>query len=340
MPKNFNDEFKDSIMQQFTEFGRVKIDGALTYMAAVSGNKQSYNFNPTIVIAKEFPRYLEALATIDTGTETRERFVMAPSPGYVDHWIAGEIFINKDGTKSMLIMDSLGPSGFYSGCDEFFKKFPLGNIYYAAYLRQNSPSGCSIFSLDDVRHLFTIDNYLPRNDVTSINLWKYLQQHIDNHINWDSDKKVNFVKLPLPFLRTTQTSNLFAQKADQKPIIDSYDSKEKEVPLGKKKSTMKNLSEQFKKNNNQFMAKNGGVTKQNGRLQEQLIKMQTVVEKYLNDNTEESIKHNRQKFTLEAFEKKVLAPPAKRSLILSQSAIDDSKDRDNVNIPAKKRKTK
>jgi hypothetical protein len=247
--------FTNYMMEFVNGFGKITYDGALLTSAQIAERKNSkkdaYTFNPTIIRENEFPAYLDILASAPK--PSRERFVIAGDK----HWITGDIQINSDGRVSILFIDSLGLSAQQESKDnvliiaistvelikQFSRVFSDADIHFSIDKRQNIPKGCSAFALDDARHLFVVEKYLPKQyhdaglhgylaDASKNgNAIKILDNSEDTNLfeqKFD-EINVNACHIPLPFMRTMQSRDLL------KNIDSPYRSQaEKSAPINKK----------------------------------------------------------------------------------------------------------
>lgn len=237
VPDKSQDIFSEYSLQ-FSGFGRIKYEGGLLTALQVNKRKKSYKFNPTIlnennVKSNEMREYIEALKNMNP--PIRERFVLAG-----EHWICGDIEINEKGEVNVLLVDSLGDIGEDHHIIEKFNENFSGkklNFYVDKTVRQNSSSGCSVFALDDVRHLYTVERYIPK--VYKNNLFKYLEgehQRLQKENSIEMQKKnVKVTNLPLALVRTAQTSKLIKGKDGQRSLIEQRTQEEQVAPVKKAK---------------------------------------------------------------------------------------------------------
>ncbi|EKD69993.1 MAG: hypothetical protein ACD_46C00682G0005 [uncultured bacterium] len=153
--KQNQDKFKDFMMQFTRGFGHINEEGVLLTCAQISDRKK-YSFNPTVLNDDNFDKYLRLLS--DMPYPLRERFYIKSI-----HAICGDIWIDRDGCVSVLLIDSLGfeKSGYFREYGEKIgKQFSNAKIYVSYNKKQYSDMGCSVFAIDDLVHLYTMEKYL------------------------------------------------------------------------------------------------------------------------------------------------------------------------------------
>ena len=170
---------------------------ALFILAAIKKDKQDiYDYRPTVFNAKDFKQYLEILN--QSPVPVNEKFLIASL-----HWISGEIEILSD-TVNIFLLDSFGTPDeeHLMTINKVFKDKEI-NFFVSNSKRQNSGSGCSVFALDDIRHLSTRFQY------TNIPIFEHLNMNITERIQLESDPTiwVNRCNLPASIMRTKQSSN-------------------------------------------------------------------------------------------------------------------------------------
>lgn len=200
------------IPQFSEEFGKVTFNGALLTCSQLKSRK-SYHFDCTVIdLTEEYAAYSNGIvagikcffATLkESNTPLREKFIFCDF-----HWHSGEIIIDENLNAYLFLIDSLGADSLYLPCEieeTFFSIFPNGNFYLSKEKRQFSEKGCSAMALDDCIHLFSIENYLDKK-YKKTGLLGYLKD-----VAQPSKKSPNIkiVPLPIPFLRTTQSSAIF-----------------------------------------------------------------------------------------------------------------------------------
>jgi hypothetical protein len=281
-------------MAEFSNgFGHITYNGGLFTCAQIKSRKE-YQFNPTILKDRaEFDTYLKLLKT-DTTPPMRERFVISGT-----HWISGEINIDRDGKASMLIIDSLGNWEKEDG-DDVSKSFPQCKIYYSSVKRQNAAKGCSVFSLDDARHLFTTDRYLEsKYDETG--LFGYLAESSDQKQNATSaseSKSISIIKakMPLTLLRTEQSAEL-KERIKARPML------EQEQAVSKKGMT---ANEQATRDFRPISSSDSKTI--NMRITDKLNKFTKNNADFLFNNDQKTIEGLKQSFSLEGFKKRIKQP--------------------------------
>lgn len=229
---------------------------ALLTCAQTAHRKVKYDFNPTVIHCfSAFPEYINAIQLMmkkQSLSTIRERFILTGT-----HWISGEIMIEENGTVKALVIDPVSLEKNSVACYEtpkvlslLRKQFPDIQLYYPSEKRQRDYESCCIFALDDVIHLYTIEQYLPTK-----NLYDYFDQqhataiavHPENNDAKDNAKiqtetvTVIPVKLPLSLMRTTQSTILSQPKIKgdniSPSIIGSRPASEQNEPVNKKGQT-------------------------------------------------------------------------------------------------------
>ncbi|MBV8802828.1 MAG: hypothetical protein JO131_07715 [Gammaproteobacteria bacterium] len=283
-------------MQQFTHgFGNIFYDGALLTLTEIAHRKKDrYTFNPAILKHDEINRYFQELSQLHP---LRERFIIAHM-----HWNIGEIVVDDKNHAQLLIIDSLGNKlaeekyFLKEIIHHFSKHFQNHTIYVSKDLRQNSPMGCSIFALDDLRHLYTVETYLPK---VYSGLFDYLKKTSDV----TEEKKITIenktisyfpCQLPLSLERTRQNENLLTI-ISQRHIENIH-------PINKRKDLAKDSAiQEFVEVKN----KKGILKRHNKRLENQLLKMAKNNEYFLLHNSINMIKEYMQTFTLSGLRKRL-----------------------------------
>lgn len=243
-------------------FGNLVYVDALLTCAQIKVRKKSsrlgkkpYDFNPTVLQGpldsplsltsdpsglEEFQDYLKFIKD-QAPRPLRERFIITGQ-----HWISGDIEIDSSGKVKVFFLDSMGMEypktnihpNTIKLLNKFAEIFPESEMYYSRTRRQGKGPGCSVFALDDLRHLFTVEDYLPPE--YKHNLFNYLANQVpkieaDTQAEWDDEdktklknpepysnwllsikvnedtiqKRLHCVPIPLPFMRTTLSSKLY-----------------------------------------------------------------------------------------------------------------------------------
>jgi hypothetical protein len=284
--------------QFFNGFGKIKFNGALLTCAQVAVRK-NYVFNPTVLhYLTSFEPYLNLLK--EDYRPCRARFVMADS-----HWMAGDIEIQADGRTRFLLIDPLGyedDSFNLFGSEDmlraFAKVFPGSEIYYSSTVRQHTDVGCSVFALDDVRHLYTAEKYLEEK-YKKTGLFGYLSDQKSIVVRLAPDEKIShqvevkICHLPLSLERTMQSKDLYKE-------IEKRSSSEQNQKVNKKNQTAKeSVDEGF-----EDFKTGEKVTKKNNRLQKKLQKMAMYNEQYLRGVPKEEMDVAMKSFTLEDYQRR------------------------------------
>src|SRR3990167_8388313 len=216
-------------------FGHLVYADGLLACAQIKASKSDYDFNPTVLRGPlefanspedlaEFRAYLSIIK--QSGKKPlRERFIITGQ-----HWITGDIQIDADGKVQVLFLDSMGleypvTSMHINTADiinEFSNVFPDASIYFSKTRRQASGPGCSVFALDDVRHLFTVEKYL-QSQYTG--LFSYLAAQVGSSGNMAEPYRerklanggtVHCIPIPLSLMRTTLSSRLYTTYIPQR----------------------------------------------------------------------------------------------------------------------------
>jgi hypothetical protein len=294
--RSINAELRAELIKQQAEqikefrhgFGKITFVGGLLTCAQVSARK-TYTFNPTILQEEEedFKAYLEILKK-EPGP-LRERFVIYGR----FHWMCGDISIDEYGRAQIVFIDSLGYSLGYAYFSEKFQEFsncfPTGVIYFSAEKRQNSARGCSVFALDDVTHLFTLEQYLDKK-YKSTGLFGYLADHIIKQDAQLSASPVLPCQLPLSLERTKQSSKFFQAISGREPM-------EQAQHVNKRGQNAElSAKEHFNLKNEKLI---------NDRLADKLQKMADHNASYLVNTQPEVISETKRQFTLEGFKNRI-----------------------------------
>lgn len=267
-------------MAEFTNgFGHVTYEGALLTCAQIKKRKP-YHFDPIVLRTYELKEFFQTLK--NKPLPTRAKFIISDK-----HWVCGDILIERGGKVRALILDSLGAkkeqiseemiSLLYVITDEFSDT----NVYLARTKRQNAKKGCSIFSIDDVMHFYTLERYL-----TTKNLFSYLEEQKDNNrIQYLSNCSVIFCSLPVSLYRTMQSRKFF----DLPGIDNGFVNKKGETARSSVNKTLK--------------IEGAESIPRNARLDCQLAKIAEYNARYLGENSSENVQKESAAFTLDAFKK-------------------------------------
>jgi hypothetical protein len=279
-----------TLLNQFNDgFGNIKYDGVLLTCAQIQDRKKNYIFNPTVLdessnIFEDFTLYLTLLK--NANGPLRERFILTGN-----HTVCGDIELEQDGSVSV-----------------FFKR----TIYISNQVRQSSVAGCYVFALDDLRHLFTVENYLPAIDSTykQTGLFGYLRANVERamvkmdalrlqgqHTEEEFDFPVLYTELPFSLQRTHQSTTLLSE------IIPRLPAAELNAAMNKKRQT----PAQFKEKNTcfEYNAQYGRVF--NTRLEQALNKFSFFNKKFVESNGYQAllIQQKMNPFTLENFKQRI-----------------------------------
>lgn len=215
-----------SYTQQFVNgYGKINYQGGLLSCAQIQERKaisHAYDFNPTVIDAQgnEFVKYLEIIKKSQL-KPLRAKFIIADV-----HWFAGEIEITQDGRARILIIDSLGKDSSFFPTDlmtQFSQVFPQGDIYFSTEKRQHASAGCSVYAIDDITHLYTLEKFIDKPS-KNYNLFDYLEENITKSKTLDSSGlqiEYKLCKLPITLLRTKQSTKLFPLFSERSPSEQS-----------------------------------------------------------------------------------------------------------------------
>ncbi|HTM62933.1 MAG TPA: hypothetical protein VL360_00360 [Gammaproteobacteria bacterium] len=290
----YHDEIAITMAQFVEEFGDITFEGGLLTCAQIRENKkEKYEFNPIILpphgiedkVSEYCGEYIDILK--DISIPACERFII---PG--DHWFVGEIEIDQNKNINAYILDSLSGGIVFSEdfADELRKRFPDSNIniYYADEVRQNSKLGCSVFSLDDIRQLFTLNKYVGSKYSTQ-GLYGYLADNqIDSKEGSDENIHLHRCQTPLKLLRSMQSFTL------KKEVIPSRSEEEQNLAIsGKGETAKQSVKKYFVDNNNQRV------------WQKLTVNIAQKNAMYLLSHDPEVIQAHKEDFTLAAFRRRV-----------------------------------
>lgn len=243
----------------FAYFGNIGYKEGKLACAAIRHSKQSktidsYNFSPTLLKFSEFKYYLLLLK--HRSHPLRARFLIASS-----HWLAGDIQIDSTGKAQILFLDSLGN---YENININTKLcmatlasvFEAHNIFFSSLQRQYSQIGCSVFALDDMQHLFTLERYLKDSHGKAIGLFNFLNAQEKPAINIEVEEhdavqsvSVHMSHLPISLLRTTQSRHVYN-------VIKERSEIEQETPINRKQETAAtSVNKHFFSNSNERLSK-------------------------------------------------------------------------------------
>ncbi|MHB1947461.1 MAG: YopJ family acetyltransferase [Gammaproteobacteria bacterium] len=294
-----------NLMRQFINgFGNIEFNGGLLTLAQTRARK-AYEFNPVILNKSEFKEYLAILR--ESPHPLRERFVIAGG-----HWIVGDIKIDEKGHVSVLFLDSLSIeriSEFFTekAIIEFARLFPDATIYYVDIKRQYSTLGCSVFALDDVRHLYTVEDGHLEEKYNLSGLHGYLadsakvlssKEEYKPIVIQDYDGigkyTVTLCALPLSLMRTMQS------RALTNWVITDRSEAERKVPVNKKREIMTpEYAEQT------FFRDAGSAKRINIRLEETLKKIARYNFEFLKNRDSKTVNEETEPFTLKGFKKRI-----------------------------------
>ena len=269
------------------ERGGVSYEGGLLTCAQIKSRKSTYHFNPVILDQKEeFVNFLKAIKQYNK--PLAEKFIVTGG-----HWISGVIRINANGRADILLMDPCGPGDrliLTFIAKHLPKLFPDFRIYIAEEKRQHDFCSCQTFALDDVQHLFTLEKYLIM-DNKSVSMFDYIEAQQKAEMNFANWKvKVRLVRLPLTFMRTMQSKDLFNK------IIPSWPPNELSLAVNKKGQLTANLAMTF------FQPESGKPKKLcNVRIKKKFDNMADNNLHFLLSKDKDSVEKLKKEFTLQCF---------------------------------------
>lgn len=272
-----------SLLMPYTKsFGSLDHNHALLTCAEVSARKP-YEFNPTVITSNQQDEYFEILKNSEH-TEIRERFCITAG-----HWRTGDIQIKND-RVNIVILDSFGlpeEDKYYTKLmlDEVSKTFSnSAAVFFDKTTRQYSGFGCSVVSLDDLMHLFTLENYLPQKDLF---LYFASQGRTSESISLNTDTNINIIPsdLPLSLMRITQDEKLKTK------IIPSRKEEESWSVNKNKQTALESVAPSF--------------VSYNFRLKDKLHKMAGRALTYLTSHGMSQVIMGMQKHTLDGFKQRI-----------------------------------
>ena len=278
------DDVIEVISYELREFipGKINTESALLTLAQIHDRKTQYEFNPSLITSEEECReFFETLKNTSI-RPIRERFIINGDP----HWISGDIEITSSGEVRVFVIDSLGELdakcldfSYTPIIAEVFKDEDV-SVWYTDSKRQCAGSGCSIYAIDDVTHLYGIEAILRKN------LFEYLKEHTTS-----SEKKgpliINKCHLPLSLERTTQNKRA-KDNLDQRLVEENY------PPINKKGNRIETFYSFFNKDD------------MNYRLNQQLDKMrQYNIEFLKKPENIDSLVEKKSKFTIEGTKERI-----------------------------------
>jgi len=206
------------VMKQLTRgLGRIQatknsIDvdsAALFVLAAIKQDKQSdYAYHPTVVNEANLVEYLNLVKGM--APPVSEKFLISGT-----HWNSGAIEIHDDEVNILLIdpLDEPTPE-YIKACQEVFgdKKVTIYvNYNTGKKQRQFGGVGCSVFALDDVRHLHT--------SFRDSSLFAYLASHTKPMGEEHQGGVTHYSELPPSMQRTMQSRDAF-DAADADAVVN------------------------------------------------------------------------------------------------------------------------
>lgn len=273
--------------------GIINYHNVLLTCAQIAARKK-YSFHPTIIKTYEADEYFFALSRAKL--PIRERFIVTGA-----HFYPGDVMIDEKKHATLLIADSLQGEALTLTKHTLFtlkKYFPNSTIYIPQEHRQVTMKGCSVFSLDDLRHLHTIEQYLPSEYKKENGLFDYLKDNSEKEIFLTKKQNTITVKLchlPLSLERTRQNENLLKELIPTRTF-------ENKLPINKRGET---AAESVSKYVQEAKNKKGEKRQYNKRLERQLEKMAAYNANYILNHSMQNIKDSMQQFTLRGFQKRM-----------------------------------
>ncbi len=290
-----------------SSFGQLTYEAALLSVTETSIRK-SYPFHPTVIILKdqqdkddddEVNRYFKALKKLQP--PIRERFIISGP-----HWICGDIQIDQNGKMSCLLVDSLdlkcSDLGLASVAFKIKKIHPSCDIYVTNFKRQYSQLGCSVFALNDLRNLHTVENYLNEQYKES-GLFGYLENSHRKNGSIEiaigqglklRTMEVRLCELPLTMMRAAQSSTLWDKLIPERADECQNINKNREDILTSLDKHMDTLIVDHKPK------------KVNSRLQYKLNKMGDQIIKFVAEHPRAQMSDLTSRFTVDGFIKRTL----------------------------------
>ncbi|MHB1949268.1 MAG: YopJ family acetyltransferase [Gammaproteobacteria bacterium] len=266
-------------------------------------NKKDYEYTPTILNeVSEFNAYLLMIKNCKT-LPINERFVIADT-----HWISGQIKVNENKQVEIVFIDPSGAKYSVEEKDSYeslsptliesiklfndiFHDIPAADkqLYFDPTKRQHD-TGCSVFALDDCRHLFTVEKYMRSLPEGQRSLFDYLKFHKKGEKTVDG---VTFTEtqLPISFLRTKQSSKAFT-------LFSTRSEQEQKQKINKKGLTAAESTDQS------YRAEHSS-KKMNLRLKDKLTKMADHNFHYLFNTPSADVEKAKEEFTLAGFKKRM-----------------------------------
>jgi hypothetical protein len=275
--------FMHQQMRRFARgFGHIKHPDILLTLAQIKSRKK-YNFHPMAISDQTFEDFFSYMARQTPPYE--QKFIVTG-----EHSFCGELRIDENHMASIYLIDSLGISAESSHFHESFithmmAHFRTNRVYINQEIRQRVSTGCSIFALDDIQHLYRLR--LPEQYK---NIWDYLEKTAcpDAQALENIDILVHRYPLPTPLLRTMQTRKLLEE------VIPERLTKESEYPINKKGKTIRQSAQQF-------FAKNEEGKLINQRLTYKLHKIRLYNWSFLKNCTPEELTECKKQFTFHEY---------------------------------------
>jgi hypothetical protein len=316
-------DFKKKYLSQFHgKFGLVNFAGGALALAAIHATKANkpYKFNPVILDLKDNPKefsiFLKFIKENSDSLRGNEiKFVLA-----YQHWIAGSVLVDNNGKIKVLLIDSLGvvnkPTGKWINS---YLNAAIKDIVYNIQatpmiiedVRQYTLQGCSVYAIDDIQHLFSINDYLPEKQ----NIFTYLENNVnkqkayldpneDPHYIHKKKSRPDYIeifisKLPLYLMRTKQSTSI-----GKEDFVKSYSDTEQNIKLSKKQHSV------LESNALHFTFSTEKDKEVNARLEYKLGNIYNKVFTYCANNDLATITHDMDSFKLTAFKEKIQAAVA------------------------------
>ena len=280
--------YKKNLLMQFIGYGNVDKVGALLTCAQIASRK-SYDILATILELTEVKDYFNVIK------KNPDKTMIAHFATSGSHWTSGMIEKQENNHIRMLLIDTLGKEHQNSSkqlvITSFFEVFPTGELFLSKEKVQHASLGCSLFSLDHLRHFAKIHVYL------GMPLMQYVAEHGEEKQLEYNDKRVIPCQLPLPLLRLMQSSELITRIIPGRQETLTPGSKpEKDLPINKKQQTAIDCTAQDFQQTEEKISK-----KRNQRIMHVRDKFFFHNYSFLSKNNEQELKDKMNEFTLKGF---------------------------------------
>lgn len=180
-------------------------------ICAAIAEAKTYAFNPVIVEEDQWGEFIDTLNQHHALLVGKTTYFIATGP----HWISGCIRGKQEGFD-VCIVDSLGCLAWSElhldtkfMLEETLAGLASPRVFILRDKRQHSMFGCSVYALDDVRHLHTLERYLPVA-YNSSGMFGYFANH-SVPVEVPGTGWCYVAAMPLTLLRSMQSTSLFAK---------------------------------------------------------------------------------------------------------------------------------